>query len=131
MTGGGSKKEKLDGRTEKRRQRLIKELKGGRGGRPLKPHDALSHTNELLEIGETFASLKKQGVKARKVDLSDDVLEIIKRHAKAFNFHPDAWRILSLRVDAKGDIVPRRRGPAKKARKTRKAAKKKRSAKKR
>ena len=126
LNEGGSPKPKLDGRTEKRRQRLIKELKQGKGGKELKPHDVLQHTHELLEIGETIASLRKQGIKPRKVELSKDVLNVIKRHAQAFSFNPDAWRMLSLRVDEQGGVVARgttgskTKSPSKKRRTTRK-----------
>ena len=62
--GGGGQTGKLDGRTEKRRQRLLKELKEGRAGQPLKPIDIIAHANELLALGETLATIRKNGVKA-------------------------------------------------------------------
>ena len=49
--GGGRPSGKLDGRTEKRRQRLLKELKDGKGDQPLKPIEIITHANELLEMG--------------------------------------------------------------------------------
>lgn len=117
LTGATGKKTKLDGRTEKRRQRLIKELKSGKGGKPLKPHDVLQHAHELLEIGETMASLRKQGVKPRRIDLSEEILEVIKRHASAFQFRPEAWRMLGLKVDSKGELVSSKRKPRKSSKK--------------
>src|SRR5262245_49660685 len=49
---------KLDGRTQKRRLRLLKELEDGktRSGRLLQPLDVLSHVEELLDIGEPVAA---------------------------------------------------------------------------
>ena len=73
LTGGSKVSNKLDGRTEKRRQRLVGELKNGRAGKALKPIDFAQHVHELLEMGETISSLKKQGVKQRKVELTPDV----------------------------------------------------------
>ncbi len=114
LLAGGPQKRTLDGRTEKRRQRLVKELKNGRNGEPLKPHDVLQRTHELLEIGETMASLRKQGVKPLRVEFSDEALEVVRRHAKAFNFDPRAWRMLGLQVDADGNVLPtsKRRTPS-------------------
>lgn len=119
LTGGSKKGAKLDGRTEKRRQRLIKELKSGKAGTELKPIDVVSHVNELLDIGETLASLKKQGVKVRKTEASPEILEIAERTQKAYGFKPDAWKMLGLSVGAKP--APKKRRPAKKATKKRKS----------
>lgn len=127
---GGPKKQALDGRTEKRRQRLIRELKEGRNGKPLKPHDVLQRTHDLLQIGETLASLRKQGVKPQRVEFDDEALDLVRRHAKAFNFDPRVWRMLGLQVDADGNVVRAAKGrsaPAKKKatkRPTKKATKK-------
>lgn len=51
-----------DGRTEKRRLRLLRELREGRGGVPLSPIDTLTHAADLLALGETLTSLRRQGV---------------------------------------------------------------------
>ena len=126
LTGGSSKKPKLDGRTEARRKRLVKELKEGKRGKALGPIKVVQHTNDLLEIGETISSLKKQGVKPRKTEINDEIAEIVKRAQSAYEFHPNAWRMLGLRVDAEGEIQKRtRRRTA--AKKTRKTTKKKKS----
>src|SRR5262245_37045434 len=66
FTGGAKQGGVLDGRTEKRRRRLIKELKEGKNGKILKPIEIVSHTHELLELGETLSSLRKAGVKAAR-----------------------------------------------------------------
>lgn len=120
LTGEG-KKPRLDGRTEKRRQRLIKELKDGRRGKPLKPIDVLSHTHELLEIGESIASIRKQGVKPRKTEV-DDIDDLVSRTQKAYGFREEAWRMLGIRIGG---------GSKKSAKKAaKKPAKKKRTSKK-
>src|SRR5262245_50389402 len=51
LSGRGAGAHKLDGRTEKRRQRLLKELEAGkaRGSRELKPLDVLQHVQELMD----------------------------------------------------------------------------------
>ncbi len=125
LTGAGSQP-KLDGRTEKRRQRLIKELKDGKGGSPLKPIDMVTHMNELLALGETVASVKKQGVKPVSTPLSSEVEEVVESTQQAYEFNTEAWRILGLRVSEDGKIVHRKpRGPNKKRATKKRASKKK------
>lgn len=110
LLAGPSATSKLDGRTEKRRKRLIKELVDGRG----KPIDVVSAVNELLEIGETLASLKKQGVKPRKTPLGSDVLDAVKKAQSAYNFKPDAWKMLGVALDKKAEEPAKRGRPKKK-----------------
>ena len=96
LTGGSKTTSKLDGRTEKRRQRLVKELKDGKRGKPLKPIQVLLHANELLEIGETFGSLKRQGVKPRKIEMTPEVEEYVAKTQEVYNFQASAWRLLGI-----------------------------------
>jgi hypothetical protein len=100
LLSGGEGGLPLDGRTEKRRKRLIKELVGGRRGTPLKPIDVVTHVNELLDIGETIPSLKKQGVKPRKTDLTEEVLEVVRWTQQAYEFRPEAWQMLGIDLKA-------------------------------
>lgn len=121
LTSEGSTGNKLDGRTEKRRKRLVAELVEGKGGEPLKPMDVVTHVDELLGIGETIASLKKQKVKPRKIPLDDTIIESIEEAQAAYKFRPDAWKLLGVDVDATGKVVvagaPKgKRGPRKKPR---------------
>src|SRR5437762_11442342 len=58
----GTSQRPTDGRTERRRKRLLKEIAEGsaRGGRQkLKPIDVLLRIRELLELGEPLASIRK------------------------------------------------------------------------
>src|SRR5580704_16070805 len=61
LGGRGSGARKHDGRTEKRRQRLLRELESGklRGAHELKPLDVLVRVNELLDLGEPLRSIRK------------------------------------------------------------------------
>lgn len=96
----------LDGRTAKRRERLIQELKEGRGGEPLKPIDRLSHVNELLGIGETFASLRKLGIKPSKATLTPEVVETAERvQAANPEIRPAAWKILGIEMSEDGHVI--------------------------
>ncbi|MET0339547.1 MAG: hypothetical protein ABW252_01025 [Polyangiales bacterium] len=99
--GAGSQAGKLDGRTEKRRQRLLKELKEGRAGQPLKPIEIIAHANELLELGETLAAIRKNGVKAPKLELdgSADKIETVLRAQEAYGFRSEAWKLFGIDLD--------------------------------
>lgn len=121
LTGEGSTDNKLDGRTEKRRKRLVKELVEGKGGEALKPMDVVSHVNELLELGESLSSLRKQKVKPRKIVVDATRASAIEEAQAAYKFRPDAWRMLGVEIDTSGSVtVPgapkAKRGPRKKAR---------------
>ena len=106
LLGSSKSAVELDGRTEKRRQRLIQELKEGRGGEAIKPIDRLSHVNELLGIGENFSSLRKQGIKVTKTPLNDEVIETAERvQAANPEIRPSAWKILGIDMDAEGRVV--------------------------
>ena len=106
LLGSSKSSMELDGRTEKRRQRLIQELKEGRGGEPLKPIDRLSHVSELLGIGETMSSLRKQGIKPAKATINEEVIETAERvQAANEDIRPAAWRILGIEMDESGQVV--------------------------
>jgi len=96
--GGNSQPGKLDGRTEKRRQRLMKELKEGKAGQPLKPIELIAHAHELLEMGETLSTIRKNGVKTPKLDLgdSDEKVQTVLRAQEAYGFRPEVWKLLGI-----------------------------------
>lgn len=100
LTGGAKSSDKVDGRTEKRRRRLIKELKEGRKGQPLKPIDFVTHVDELLDLGETIPSLKKQGVKPRKTEPTREVMEVVRQTQDAYGFRPESWRMLGIQLES-------------------------------
>ncbi len=102
LTGGIKAGSKLDGRTEKRRLRLIKELKDGRSGKPLKPIDFVTHVDELLDLGESIASLKKAGVKPRKTELSPEILGAVERTQEAYQLRAESWKMLGVSLGQRG-----------------------------
>lgn len=99
LLAGGSVSGRLDGRTEKRRARLIKELKDGkaRGGRILKPLDTLLRVDELLGIGETLGSLRKV-VKTKLVadETDTDMVELLARLHNAYQFKTESYRVVGI-----------------------------------
>jgi hypothetical protein len=96
--GGNGQPGKLDGRTEKRRQRLLKELKDGRAGQALKPIEIIAHANELLEMGETLSTIRKNGVKTPKLELdgNSERVETVLRAQEAYGFRPEVWKLLGI-----------------------------------
>jgi hypothetical protein len=119
LTGGSRVTHKLDGRTEKRRQRLVSELIHGRSGRALKPIDFVNHVNELLELGESVSSLKKQGVKARKTELTPEIEAAIKWTQEAYEFDPNAWKMIGVTLDTPKKSRRKAAGGSRAARKRR------------
>lgn len=86
----------LDGRTERRRKRLLRELKDGRAGEPISPIDVLTHAAELLGLGETIASIKKHGVRARAVKPDATLVEAARRVQRAYELPDEVFELLGL-----------------------------------
>ena len=98
---------KHDGRTEKRRQRLMRELETGkvRGAREMKPLDVLTRVNELLGLGEPLSAIRKIA-KVRKHGVpAEGIVEVVSRLHKAYGFRPECYRFVGV-----GDDVLRTAG---------------------
>ena len=121
LGGRGAGVRKHDGRTEKRRQRLLRELESGkvRGAHELKPLDVLVRVIELLGLGEPLRSIRKVA-KVRKNEVPpEEVVEVVGRLHRAYAFRPECYRFVGL-----SDEVLRLAGvvsaePKKRQRKTR------------
>jgi hypothetical protein len=98
----------LDGRTEKRRTRLLKELREGRSGRPLKAIEVLTYTTELLELGETLGSIKKSGAKPMRLDLVSEASGVIQQTQREYAFRPEAWKMLGVDLDGSSSAGAKR-----------------------
>lgn len=101
LGGRGAASQKLDGRTAKRRARLLKELELGkaRGTRELKPLDVLQRVQELLELGEPLASIRKIA-KVRKHALPADALvDVVRRLHLAYGFRGEVYRFVGIGED--------------------------------
>ena len=105
---------RLDGRTEKKRQRLLKELKDGQlraSGKGLKPIDILQRIDELLALGEPLVALKKALKPPRPVVSSDEVIAGVKQLHEAYGFRPEAYAFVGI-----DEATLRRAGVAKSGR---------------
>jgi hypothetical protein len=122
LLGGGAGAALVDGRTERRRRRLLEELAQGasRGGkRDLKPIEILSRVQELLELGEPLASIRKACPKPRPVEATPEIVEGIRRIHEAYTFPAEAYGFVGLDAEAlrrAGVIAPKRSPKRKTAR---------------
>ena len=87
----------MDGRTLKRKKRLITELKGGRAGKPLKAQEVLAHVTELLSLGETLTTLRKMKPRVPPAPRkSEETVAIVRETQATYGFDPRAWKILGI-----------------------------------
>ncbi|MBK7401998.1 MAG: hypothetical protein IPJ34_38565 [Myxococcales bacterium] len=123
LLGGNVSAKKIDGRTEKRRARLLKDL-SSESKKELKPIDVLSHVKELLELGETLSSIRKVRTVPRPRPADDDAVALVKRLHAAYAFPLVAYRFVGIGEDSltkagvkEGGAAPpaKRRGRKKKA----------------
>lgn len=107
LGGRGAASTKLDGRTEKRRQRLLKELETGkaRGAHELKPLDILQRVQELLELGEPLSAIRKVTKVKKSATTSDSIVGLVERLHRAYGFRPEVYRFVGI-----GDEVLREAG---------------------
>ncbi len=92
-----------DGRTERRRRRLLDELAKGAarsGKRGLKPIEVLSRVQELLALGEPLASIRRACARPRPVEATPQVIEGIRRIHRAYDFPAEAYAFVGLDAEA-------------------------------
>lgn len=101
LGGRGATGAKLDGRTEKRRQRLLKELEVGkaRGSRELKPLDVLQRVQELLELGEPLSSIRKVTKVKKTAVPAESIVGVVERLHRAYSFRPEVYRFVGIDED--------------------------------
>lgn len=114
---------RLDGRTEKRRLRLLKELKSGRRGSALAPTEIVSHATELLRLGETLSAIRKSGVLKPSFEPTPAAIAVAREVQQLNGYEPKAWKLLGIDLDDTGAKKPAASKAAKKAPR-KKAAKK-------
>ena len=91
----------LDGRTLKRKKRLLKELQEGKGGEALKTHEVLSHVTELLALGENMTSIRQLKPQLPPTPpLDEETIEVIRETQASYGFDPRAWKLIGIDIDA-------------------------------
>lgn len=98
LGGRGTASNKLDGRTEKRRQRLLKELEAGkaRGSRELKPLDILQRVQELMDLGEPLSSIRKVTKVKKVAAVPEAIVGVVERLHRAYDFRPEVYRFVGI-----------------------------------
>lgn len=98
LGGRGAAAHKLDGRTEKRRQRLLKELEAGkaRGSRELKPLDVLQRVQELMDLGESLSSIRKVTKVRKNAVPPEAIVGVVERLHRAYSFRPEVYRFVGI-----------------------------------
>lgn len=98
LGGRGAAAAKLDGRTEKRRQRLLKELEAGkaRGTRELKPLDILQRVQELMDLGEPISSIRKVAKVRKNTVPPEAIVGVVERLHRAYSFRPEVYRFVGI-----------------------------------
>ena len=101
LGGRGSASQALDGRTEKRRQRLLRELEAGkaRGSRELKPLDVLQRVQELMDLGEPLASIRKVTKVKKNTVAPEAIVGVVERLHRAYSFRPEVYRFVGIGED--------------------------------
>lgn len=106
-----------DGRTERRRRRLLQELsdRTTRTGHELKPIDVLLRVQALFDLGETAATIQELVVLPSIVKTTDALVEGLRKLHAAYGFAPEAYRFVGIddHVLELAGIRPRKRGPVK------------------
>lgn len=107
----------LDGRTLKRKRRLIEQLTKGKHGKPLKALEVLVHANELLSLGESLSSLRKLKPQLPATPpVTEEATAIYLETQKNYGFDPKAWRLLGIDIAGLADAT---KGTGSKKRSTR------------
>lgn len=91
---GGARPGGLDGRTEKRRIRLLGELEAGvarASKRALKPIDVLLRVQALLDLGESVASIRRACRPARAITPTGDLVDGLRALHEAYAFRAEAY----------------------------------------
>jgi len=115
----GGATDNLDGRTLKRKKRLLRELKEGRNGKSLKALEVLGHATELLSLGESLTSLRKLKPKLPpKPSTTEESGAIFAETQRNYGFDPKAWKLLG--IDITKDAPSAKASPKKKRARARK-----------
>lgn len=84
----------LDGRTAKRRARILSELKAGASRaakRPLKPIDVLLRVQSLIDLGEPLSSIRKAMGVVKSAPRTPELEERLRSLHQAYGFSPDVY----------------------------------------
>jgi hypothetical protein len=95
-------------RRKRRKDRLLRELRDGRGKSALKPMEVVARLDELLALGERPSDLRP--LNAGRFDLKNtpELLALVNEAQATFGFDPRAWRILGVKLPRTDEEKQRR-----------------------
>lgn len=97
----GAAQEAMDGRTLKRKNRLLQELKEGRGGEAIKAHEVLGYATELFGMGENLTSIRALKPKLPpKLPLTPETVAVIRDTQNSYGYDPRAWTLLGIDIES-------------------------------
>jgi hypothetical protein len=101
VLGGDASAARLDGRTAKRRQRLLEELASGKTqtNKALKPLDVLTRVQELLALGEPLSNVKKARKPRKPVAKTAATVELVRRLHAAYGFETACYAFVGVGDD--------------------------------
>jgi len=106
-----------DGRTERRRRRMLQELSDGatRAGHDLKPIDVLLRVQALLELGEPMTALVAARPPPAAVKTTEALVDGVRRLHAAYAFAPEVYRFVGIDDGALllAGVLRKKRGPVK------------------
>lgn len=89
----------FDGRTEKRRQRLLDELKEGQARAsktPLKPIEILTRVTTLFQLGMSAAAIRKVCKPPRRVVPTEELIDGVRALHAAYAFPVEAYAFVGV-----------------------------------
>lgn len=106
-----------DGRTERKRRRLLSEFAEGRTatGQPLKPIDVLLHAETLLDLGEALATLEEARPVPEVLPATDELADRVRALHAAYALRREVYRFVGIgdATLAQAGIDAPKRGPVK------------------
>lgn len=106
-----------DGRTERRRRRMLQELSDGatRAGHELKPIDVLLRVQALLELGEPLAAIVAARPLPAVVKTTEALVDGVRKLHAAYAFAVEVYRFVGIDDGALADagVLRKKRGPVK------------------
>jgi hypothetical protein len=87
-----------DGRTERRRRRLLRELADGRtsAGQELKPIDVLLRAEALLALGETLATLSEARPLPAPLPVTPELVRRVRALHEAYGLPAEVYRFVGV-----------------------------------
>jgi hypothetical protein len=95
-------------RRKRRKERLLRDLRGGTGKSALKPMEVVARLDALLALGERPSDLRPLVAGRFQFKNSPELLALVAEAQATFGFDPRAWRILGVKLPRSEEEKQRR-----------------------